>query len=381
MNFSWSDDQIELKNAAINFARNELQDDIISRDKTEAFSRQLWNKCAKFGIQGLSFPKKYGGQATDPLTTILIMEGLGEACKDNGLLFGINAQMWSVQMPILNFGSEMQKGKYLTAMCLGDLIGAHGMSEPGAGSDAFSLRTTAQKVENGYVINGSKTFVSNAPHADFFLVFANTNPKFGFMGITGFLVDKNSRGLSIGKTIDKMGLRTAPMAELFFEDCYVPAENRLGSEGNGAAIFTDSMEWERSCILAYYIGSMERQLKECINYANTRRQFNNPIGKYQSVANKIVEMKIRLETARLMLYKTIWDRQSKNDSHIESAITKVYLSESWVKSCLDAIQIHGGYGYMTEYEIERDLRDAISGTLYSGTSEIQRNIIAKGLGL
>jgi alkylation response protein AidB-like acyl-CoA dehydrogenase len=317
----------------------------------------------------------------DILTTALAMEGLGYACKDSGLIFGINAQMWSVQMPILRFGTEEQKRKYLPDLCCGKSIGAHGMTEPDSGSDAFGLRTSAVLNDDYYVLNGTKTLVTNAPEADVFLVFATTDKKLGFMGVTGFVVEKDFPGFRVGKAIEKMGLKTSPMAELIFEDCEVPEENRLGKEGSGAAVFNDSMEWERSCILASYIGAMERQLEICIKYVKDRRQFNKPIGKFQSVANRIVDMKVRLETSRQILYKVAWLKKDQGQAVMDAAIAKLYLSEAWVKSCLDAIQIHGGYGYTTEFELERDLRDSIGGTLYSGTSEIQRNIIAHHLGL
>ena len=178
-----------------------------------------------------------------------------------------------------------------------------------------------------------------------------------------------------------MGLKTNPWCELVFDNCKVPAENRLGKEGNGVAIFKDSMEWERSCILANYIGSMQRQLESCIKYANERKQFKQSIGKFQSVSNKIVDMKVRLETARLILYQSAWLKEKTGSIPMESALAKLYISESWVKSCLDAVQIHGGYGYTTEFELERDLRDSVGTTLFAGTSEIQRNIIAQILGL
>ncbi len=201
------------------------------------------------------------------------------------------------------------------------------------------------------------------------------------MGITAFILEKDFPGLSVGKEIKKMGLRTSLMAEVIMENCRVPVENRLGEEGMGAAIFNSSMEWERSCILGSNVGSMERQLEACIKYARERKQFNRSISKFQSVANKIVDMKVRLETSRLVLYKIAWLKQRGQDAVMDAALAKLYLSEAWVQSCLDAIQIHGGYGYTTEFEIERDLRDAISGKIYSGTSEIQRNIIARRLGL
>jgi len=381
MDLSWSDDQLKLKESTIRFAKEKLNDRLIQRDKDGLFSRDLWEACAEFGIQGMPFPEEYGGMNADILTTALVMEGLGYACKDSGLIFGINAQMWSVQMPILRFGTEVQKRKYLPDLCCGKSIGAHGMTEPDSGSDAFGLRTSAVLNDDYYVLNGTKTLVTNAPEADVFLVFATTDKKLGFMGVTGFIVEKDFPGFRVGKAIEKMGLKTVPMAELIFEDCEVPEENRLGKEGSGAAVFNDSMEWERSCILASYIGAMQRQLAVCIKYVKDRRQFNKPIGKFQSVANRIVDMKVRLETSRQILYKVAWLKKDQGQAVMDAAIAKLYLSEAWVKSCLDAIQIHGGYGYTTEFELERDLRDSIGGTLYSGTSEIQRNIIAHHLGL
>ncbi len=381
MDFEFTEEQLRFKKNAIHFAQKELNAEVIKRDKEAIFSRELWKKCADLGIQGCAFPENYGGSDADILSTMLLMEGLGYGCKDSGLIFAINGQMWTVQMPILKFGSDAQKDRYLPKLCSGEWIGAHGMTEPGSGSDAFGLSTTAKLEGDHYLLNGTKTFSTNAPVADVFIVFATVDKSKGFMGVTGFIVEKGFPGFSVGKDLEKMGLRTAPMAELILEDCRVPVENRLGKEGNGAAIFDDAIEWERSCILASLIGGMERQLEACIKYAKERRQFNKPIGKFQSVANKIVDMKVRLETARLILYKLAWMKKEHGKATMDAAIAKLYLSESWVESCRDAIQIHGGYGYTTEFELERDLRDAIASTLYSGTSEIQRNIIARYLGL
>lgn len=255
------------------------------------------------------------------------------------------------------------------------------MSEPDSGSDAYALRTKAKRKGDGYVLDGSKTFVTNAPVADVTLVFANANPERGMWGISAFMVDKGTPGLQIGAPITKMGLRTSPMAEVFLRDCYVPEENRLGAEGVGAKIFDHSMEWERACILACQIGAMERQLERTIAYARERKQFGQAIGKFQSVANRIVDMKVRLETARMILYKVAWLKKEGKQAKMEAALAKLYLGEAYVQSSLDAIRVHGGYGYMTEFEIERGLRDAVGGTLYSGTSDIQRNIIARLMGL
>lgn len=381
MNFDFSEEQREFKKSAVEFAQKALNDGVIERDRDGTFSRDLWKKCADFGIQGSAFPEEYGGLNTDIFTTMLLMEGLGYGCKDSGLIFAINGQMWTVQMPILRFGSAAQKEKYLPGLFSGELIGANGVTEPDSGSDAFSLRTSARREGDHYVLNGTKTFCTSAPVADLFMVFATVDKHKKFMGVTAFLIEKDFPGFRVGREIGKMGLRTAPMAELILEDCIVPVQNRLGKEGNGAAIFEDTVEWERSCILASILGGMERQLEQCIKYSRERKQFDRPIGKFQSIANKIVDMKVRLDTSRLLLYKVAWTKQTQGKAAMDAAIAKLYLSESWIKSCLDAVQIHGGYGYTTEYEVERDLRDSVGSTLYSGTSEIQKNIIAKYLGL
>jgi alkylation response protein AidB-like acyl-CoA dehydrogenase len=200
-------------------------------------------------------------------------------------------------------------------------------------------------------------------------------------GVTAFLVERGTAGFRVSRDLDKMGLRTSPMAEVILEDCYLPEDHRLGPEGAGAKIFNGSMEWERSCILASHLGAMERQVEECVAYARQRQQFGQAIGKFQSVANRIVDMKLRLETARLLLYKVAWLKKTGQPAAQESTLAKLYLSESFLQSSLDAVRVHGGYGYMTEFEVERDVRDALGGTIYSGTSDIQRAIAARLLGL
>ena len=381
MDFSWTEEQLKFKKAVIEFAQKELNEGLIDRDRIGELAHKNWKRCAQIGILGLAIPEKYGGSGTDIMTTMLVMEGLGYGCRDNGLIFAMNAQMWSVQHPILTFGTEVQKQKYLPGMCSGELIGAHGMSEPESGSDAYSLRTKAERVGDGYVLNGTKMFVTNAPIADLALVFATVNPAKGIGGVTAFLVEKGTPGFRVSRQIEKMGLRTSPMGELILEDCALPVESRLGSEGAGSSIFNSSMEWERSCILGSHVGAMERQLEDAIRYTRERSQFGQRIGKFQSVANRIADMKVRLETARLLLYKVAWLKQMGKPAIMEAALAKLYLSECFVQSSLDAVRTYGGYGYMTELEVERDLRDAIGGTLYSGTSDIQRMIIARWLGL
>lgn len=381
MDFSWTPEQEAYKRAVVDFAKGNLNDEVIDRDRRGELSLDNWRKCADFGIQGLPVSPDFGGAGEDILTTMLVMEGLGYGCTDLGLVFAINAQMWSVQHPIETFGTEEQKRQYLPGLCRGDLIGAHGMTEPDAGSDTAGLRARAKKVEGGYVLSGTKTFSTNAPICHLAVVFATLDPDLGRGGITAFLVDREAQGFSVSNDISKMGLRTSPMSEIVLRDCFVPNAARLGSEGAGLAVFNSSMEWERSCILAGNIGAMERQLEGCIRYARERRQFGQPIGKFQSVSNRIADMKVRLETARLLLYKVAWLKQNGKLAVVEAAMAKLYLSESFLQSSLDALRIYGGYGYMTEFEVERQVRDAIGGTLYSGTSDIQRVIIARMLGL
>ncbi|MBV8891456.1 MAG: acyl-CoA dehydrogenase family protein [Acidobacteria bacterium] len=378
MRFDWTDEQLALKKAVLDFARSELSRR--GHEQDHKLWREGWNKCAKFGILGLFFPQIYGGHEAGGLATALAMETLGTVCCDTGLLFALSAQMWSVQMPIWRFGTDAQKRRYLVPLIAGDLIGAHAMSEPESGSDAFSLRSTAQRAGDSYVLNGSKTFVTSAPEADLFLIFARLPDRPGLFGLTAFLVERSS-GVRVGAPIHKMGLQGAPMAELYLDNCRVPKENRLGGEGQGARIFNDSMEWERTYILAWQIGVMERQIAETVSYAKERKVNGKPISGFQVVAHRIADMEIRLEAARLLLYRAAWLKAEGKAAAKESAIAKVYAAEAAVASALDAIQLHGGYGYSSDLGIECTLRDAVGGRIYSGTSEVLRNIISHELGL
>jgi alkylation response protein AidB-like acyl-CoA dehydrogenase len=376
MEFSWSQQQRELFDGVERFASKELNFNLIENDRNGIFNRQGWKKCGEMGILGLPIPTEYGGMGQDTLTTVGALERLGYSCRDNGLVFSLNAHLWTVCMPLVAFGTDEQKRKWLPGLCNGDLIGGNAMSEPDSGSDAYALRTTATQKGDKYILCGSKTFVTNGPVADVIVTFATVDKSKGLSGISTFLVEKSSVGFSVAKKLDKMGLHTSPMAELFFDECEVPESNRLGTEGAGSSVFTHSMMWERGCILASAVGSMQRLLKTCIHYAKQRKQFGQPISKFQLIASKIVDMKLRLETARYMLYKSAYQLGIGRTATLEAALAKLHISECWIKCCEDAIQIHGGYGYMTEYEIERELRDAIASRLYSGSNEIQRNLIA-----
>jgi alkylation response protein AidB-like acyl-CoA dehydrogenase len=284
-------------------------------------------------------------------------------------------------MPILAYGSPEQQARYLPKLVSGEWIGANAASEPEAGSDVFALRTLARKEGDEYVLDGTKMFVSNALQADLFVLYATVDRALGPTGITAFIVEAGTPGLAISRPIHKMGLRTSSMAEVVVEGCRVPASARLGREGRGARVFDSSMEWERGCILAGHLGAMRRHLEQCLAHARQRRQFGQPIGKFQSVANRIVDMRIRLDTCRPLVYRIGQLKDAGGSARVEAAIAKLHVSECFVASTLDAMRVFGSYGYMTEHELERELRDAVGGVFYSGTSDIQRNLIARGLGL
>jgi alkylation response protein AidB-like acyl-CoA dehydrogenase len=382
MDFRWDDEQTAIYREIRKFAETELNDDLIERDENSTFSWDGWKKCSEMGIQGLPIPNEYGGAGADILTTLFAMEGLGYGCKDSGLIHSINSHMWGCEIPILKFGTEKQKQDYLPLLRRGKIVGGHAVTEPDIGSDVFSIKTSAVKEGSYYLIDGSKSIVSNAPIADIIIVFAATNPNRGFLGgISAFIVEKNTPGLRVGEPLGKMGLKTSPIAELFFDSCKVSSDKLLGEEGSAVRIFNETMEWERSCLFACHIGTMERILNTCVRYAKERHQFGQPIGKYQSISNKIADMKKNLELGKLMLYKIGWLKSQNKNIMLETSIAKLFISESFKMAALDAVQIYGSYGYMSELGIEKDLRDSIASTIYSGTSEIQRNIIARCLGL
>jgi L-prolyl-PCP dehydrogenase len=381
VDFSLSAEQRELTEAAADFARRELNEDLAKLDDAGDFPREAWRKCAGFGVQGLPVPAELGGAGADVVTTALVMEALGYGCHDNGLLFSLNAQMWSVELPLVLFGTPAQRQAYLPGMVSGELIGAHGMTEAGSGSDALHMHTRAERRGDYYVLQGTKQYITNAPVADMLLVYAVDPGRPALSGISAFLVDAATPGVSVSSSFEKMGLRTSPMGEITLQECVVPAESRLGPEGAGMSIFNSSMEWERSCLFASTVGAMRRQLEACVEYARSREQFGQPIGKFQGVSDKLADMYVRCEAARSLIYRVACLKQLGRSGPAEAAAAKLFTSEAWVRSSQDAIQIHGAWGYLKDAGIERDLRDAIAGTIYSGTSEIQRVVIGRMLGL
>lgn len=382
MDFAWNRQQLILKDSIIAFAREQLNDRVTERDRSGEFSREGWQHCADFGLLGLTIPVEYGGQGHDPLTAILALEALGYGCTDNGLVFVINNHLWSCAISILDFGTEAQKQRFLPPMCRGELIGGQVLTEPESGSAAFTMQTSAVRDGDAYVLNGTKTFLTSAPIGDVFIVYARTSESRAVQeGFSAFIVTRDLPGLEMTKAWDKSGLRTAPMGQLTFTNCRVPVDCLLGAEGMGHGIFQSTIEWERGFFFASQVGVMERLLDQSVEYAQQRRQGGKPIGSFQSISNKLVDMKLRIELAKLLLYKIGWLKREGRMAFLEASMAKLFISESHVQTSLDAIQIHGARGYMTEYGIERELRDAVAGTLYAGTSEIQREVIASLLGL
>jgi hypothetical protein len=382
MDFTLSDEQRALREEIIRFAQRELSPGAAARDAAHEFSRDLWLKCGEMGLQGLPVPAEHGGAAADALTTVIALEALGYGCEDAGLTFAICAHLLACVTPIWKHGDESLKQRYLPALCSGRLIAVNAMTEPESGSDAFNMKTRAEPDGEGFRINGVKIFSSNGPVADLVLVYARTDPDRGYLGgVTAFVLGADTPGLTKGQTFDKMGLRTCPIGEIVLNDVHAPPSAVLGKVGGGGPIFNQSMEWERTCLVAAHIGAMERLLDRAVEYAKTRKSFGQRIGAYQAVSHRIVDMKVRLEAARLLVYRAATRLETSKSVGMDAAIAKLFTSEALLQTALDTVRTFGGYGVMTEFGAERALRDAVAGTIYSGTNDMQRNIIARWLGL
>src|SRR5689334_20267951 len=381
MEFSLTSEQAERQRGIREWAASALNDTLEERDRTGTFHRDGWRASAKLGLVGMVAPSQYGGAQLDPVSVMAALEALGAGSRDNGFNFALNAHLWGCVNPLVSFGTEEQRLAYLPRLASGEWVGALAATEREAGSDFSSLATQATKRDDAYVIAGNKMFITNAPVADVFVVLATIDPRLGAFGLTAFLVERGTPGLRIGERIDKMGLATAAMGALSLDGCTVPARNRLGPEGAGLAIFNHCMEWERGFIMAAAVGAMERQVAACVAYARERRQFDRPIGKFQAIADRLVDMRVRWETSRLLLYRFAWLKQESRAAQAEAAMTKLSISEAWVQSCEDAMRVYGGYGYLTGTGVERDLRDALGSLYYSGTAEMQRQILARWMEL
>lgn len=345
------------------------------------YTRKDWLRLGEIGLLGACLPPEAGGQGLGALDTARVVEAVGRGCADTGLVFGAAAHTFACAVPIAEFGSAAVRERLLPELAAGRLIAGNAMTEPDAGSDSSRLGTTARPVDGGLVLNGTKSFVSNGPAADVYVAYATVNPKAGFLGVTGVVVDRNTPGLIVGEPYEKMGMHSCPAGAITFEECFVPDDHVLGGVGQGAAIFQHSMGWERACLFALYVGLLERLVESCIRHATERRQFGKRIGEFQSVSNRIADMKLTLESARLLLYRACWEMDQGKPAVLAIALSKLAVSEGVLAAATDAVRVFGGRGYLREDGIEATLRDAVPSTIFSGTSDIQRQLIAKEIGL
>ena len=309
------------------------------------------------------------------------MQSLGQGCTDNGLPFALGAQLWSVQQPLLHFGTPEQIQAFMPGLISGENIGCFAITEPNSGSDAFAIETTATRDGDDYILNGKKVMITLAPVANVAIIFAVTNPDAGLWGLSAFLVNTDSQKLTRSDNRPKMGLRTVPFGDITLDNVRVPCTSLLGGEGAGAAIFNDSQRWERCLVLAPQIGALRRLIQETVAFAAGHKRAGAAIGEHKSISHRIANMRISLEASSLMLEKCSLLLDQNRQCQLEAAIAKTFISESFLKACQDAVAIHGGAGFLTDSEIERHMRDAVGATLYGGTVDIQRNIIAGLTGL
>lgn len=374
MEFSWSEEQRHSHDQACRFAERDL-----GPPGAPEQWQERWRRCAEFGIQGLNIPVAYGGLGLSTRAAVHVLEGLGRGTSDNGLLMALGAQAWSVVTPLAHFGSEAQKQMWLPRLATGEVVAAFALSEAESGSDAFRLRMRATAEGSGFRLEGVKVFVTNAPLADVFLVFAATNPQAGYFGVTAFLLRRDLEGVSVGPALSKMGLESSPMAELRLDGAWVPQEAVLGSIGGGGAVIQHTLEWERGCLLAPALGTMARLLEKTTAHCRARKQFGRPIVEFEAVGGLLAELRLRLELARLLLYQFAWLKDEDRPAAVEASMTKVYVSESLRRAAEIAVHLHGASGYTRDFEYERDWRDAMASSIYSGTTEMQYNLIAESL--
>jgi alkylation response protein AidB-like acyl-CoA dehydrogenase len=376
VDFSLTQEQRLFRDSVKEFAEKEVAPGVDEREGEGHFSYELWEKMSQIHLTGLCIPEEYGGAGTDPLTTVIGIEAFARAGRDTSLTNTWGAHLLLAAMTIEEKGTEEQKKRFLPKMATGEWIGAMALTEPEAGSDAAALQTTAVKNDNYYLLNGSKTYISNAPIADLFVVFTSTDLSRRKKGITLFVVEKDTRGLTRGEPLKKHGLHASPTGELFFDDCEVPAENMLAGEGEGFEAMLTTLGWER-LFFASLIGFMEADLDACVSYAKEREQFRSPIGSFQLVQAMLAEIKMDLEASRYLAYHLAWKMGRGEPIALDAAITKTFITEALERSSRKAVQIFGGLGCMREHPIGRSLWFSKIATIGGGTSQIQRLIIGR----
>ncbi len=381
MDFLLSDEQQAFVTSVRDFAREHVEPGAGDRDLEGRWDPDVWRKVADFGLAGLPVPTEYGGSGADVLTTGLALEALAYGGRDAGLNLSLGAHLTIGTMPIALHGTEEQKQTWLPRLARGESVGAFAITEPDAGSDTASIRTSARQEGGTWILNGTKTFITNGSLADMVIVIARSDPDApAGQAMTAFLVPTDAPGFSVSRELKKMGNRSSPTVELSLQDVEVPDTAILGQPGTALwAIGFECFDWERTCMIASAVGGMQRDLEECVAYAKQREAFGKPIARFGAIQEKVADMRIRLEAAQLLQRKAAWLKDNGHDHQVEASIAKAFVGEAAVSSALDGIQLHGGWGYIHDFNVERGLRDAKLATIGGGTTEIQKMIIARTL--
>ncbi|MDO6656295.1 acyl-CoA dehydrogenase [Anaerobacillus sp. 1_MG-2023] len=377
MNFQLSEEHEMLRKMVRDFARKEVEPTAAERDEEERFDRKLFDQMAELGLTGIPWSEEYGGIGSDYLSYVIAVEELSRVCASTGVTLSAHTSL--AGWPLNAFGTEEQKQKFLRPMAEGKLMGAYGLTEPGSGSDASGMKTTAKLDGDHYILNGSKIFITNGGEAEIYIVFAQTDKEKGHKGITAFIVEKGTPGFSMGKKEKKLGIRSSPTLEIIFEDCRVPIENRLGDEGQGFKIAMKTLDGGRNGIAAQAVGIAQGALDAATAYAKERKQFGKPIGANQGIGFKLADMATKIEAARLLTYQAAWKESQGLPYGKESAMSKLYAGDISMEVTTEAVQVFGGYGYTKDYPVERYMRDAKITQIYEGTNEIQRLVISRML--
>lgn len=377
MDFALSKEQQMARTLFRDFAENEVKPLAQEVDETERFPMETVEKMQKLGFMGIPQPKEFGGQGCDTLTYAICVEELSRVCGTTGVIVSAHTSLGAD--PIKKFGTPAQKEKYLRPLVSGKALGAFGLTEPGAGTDASGQQTKAVLDGDHYVLNGSKIFITNGGKADIYIIFAMTDKSKGTKGISAFIVEKDFPGFSIGTKEKKMGIRGSSTTELIFEDCIVPKENLLGNEGRGFGIAMQTLDGGRIGIAAQALGLAQGALDNTIAYVKERKQFGRPIAKFQNTQFQIADMATKVEAARNLVYKAAIAKDTQKRFSVEAAMAKLYAAEVSMEVTTKAVQLHGGYGYTREYDVERMMRDAKITEIYEGTSEVQRMVISGSL--
>ena len=377
MNFTLTKEQELVRQMVRDFAVNEVKPIAAEIDVTERFPMENVKKMGELGMMGIPFPTEFGGAGGDVLSYILAVEELSKVCATTGVILSAHTSLCASL--INENGTPEQKEKYLRDLCTGNKIGAFGLTEPGAGTDAAGQQTTAVLDGDNYILNGSKIFITNGGVADTFIVFAMTDKSKGTKGISAFIVEKGFLGFSIGKKEDKLGIRASSTTELIFENCVVPKENLIGREGKGFGIAMKTLDGGRIGIAAQALGIAEGALDEAIKYMKERKQFGRPIAAFQGLQWMVAEMSTKIEAARFLVYKAAWLKENRQPYSVDAARAKLYAAEVAMDVTTKAVQLFGGYGYTKEYPMERMMRDAKITEIYEGTSEVQKMVISGSL--